>query len=225
MAMNFVQLDATLSTLVERMTPPAVKASAKDLYKHFMMRHEEAYARMTALKERTDGIHLRATLAAVGASVGALGMLATTTAPVMVPVAGAVGLGTAAVVAARVLVHHARTYFAEEEAGKMRRLLEDGGEGKLALAYERDLGGGPLTRLYRRTKDLFIGHDMRAATLISRIEQSGVSGAAHQEHVRRVLREALTPAFVEYVQRNARAPYTEASRLMARLRELPDMDL
>ncbi|WP_454727954.1 MULTISPECIES: hypothetical protein [Cupriavidus] len=223
--MNFINLDQNLSGLIERMTPPAVKASALDLYRHFTQRHDDAYERLLALQAREDKVHTVAALTTIGASVTALGMIATSTAPVVLPVATAVGLGTAAVMAARVLVHHARAYYAEEDMGRTRRILGENATEAVALAYERELHGGPLTRLYRRTKDLIVGHDLRAASLLSRIESTGVSGAVHRETVQRLLRESLTPAFGEYVQRNARAPHTMAARLMARLRELPDLDL
>ncbi|CAG9184135.1 hypothetical protein [Cupriavidus pampae] len=223
--MNFVALNDKLGGIVEQMTPPSVRASAKDLHAHFAARHEAAYERMVSLREQTDKVHSVAAVAAVGGSIAALGMLAASTAPVTIPLANAVWMGSLAVAAARLLVHQARSFLTEEELDRTRYMVSEASHDEMAAGYARDAEGGLLTRLYRRTRDLVAGHERRAEAIVAQMSSTGFSGPEHVKAVKQILRGAATPAFVTYVQRNAVAPHTAAARLMARLSELPDVNL
>ncbi|WP_432262900.1 hypothetical protein [Cupriavidus sp. TMH.W2] len=222
--MNFSKLETDLGALVETMTPPTVKASGQSLMEYYTAKRDAVYARWSALHDKQQKVHERSAVVALGAAVGSLGMLVTSTAPVVLPAATLVAVGTATVVAARVLIHHVRIAAADAELDATRRLVHEGSDEDMVRAYVRE-AGGPLTQLYQRTKDMLLGHDRRATALTARIDSTGLSGDAHRHAVQRMLREAATPAFVEYVRRNATLPYAGAAHLMTRLRALPGLDL
>lgn len=222
--MHFAQLEADLGTLVETMTPPTVKASGQSLMEYYTAKRDAVYARWSALHNKQEAVHERAALVAMGGCVASVGMLAMSTAPVVVPAALLVAGGTATAVAARTLIHHVRIAVADAELEATRRLVNEASPEELTNAYARE-AGGPLTQLYQRTKDMLLGHDRRATALTARIDRTGLAGDAHRDAVQRMLREAATPAFVEYVRRNATVPYAGAAHLMTRLRALPGLDL
>lgn len=223
MSLNYLRLDQSLASIVDTLTPPAVKLSPAGLYRHFEQRRDAAWERLDALRPQAQARNHRAVSAGLLGNMAALGMLSL---PAALPAAMAVAGASTAYLVASVVVNRVRQLQAERALQREEAVLDGTDlEAVMSAAFNKEQRGGLLTRLYRHAADRVLRHEAKTVELIRRMDQTGLAGPAQRAAVTQLLVAEVTPGLADYLRRRSLHKHEPAAHLLARLHAMPGLDL
>lgn len=219
MAIDYIRLEDSLSTIINRLLPAHVKSDSAGLYRHFEAKRDHAWQKLMSIREENQASFNRA--AALGSAGGLAGIgLVVVAGPATIPVGAAVSLLSAGYFAARGITNKLLDAIVERDLQKKQDLLDH-------AAHEEFVGDGRrtglLTRIYRRVADTLSGYEAKASRINARIDNLAGAGAADVPAVKRILAQEVSAGFAEYLRRNVIDSHSKSAHLMSRLNAIADV--
>jgi hypothetical protein len=230
MAIDYQRLDSKLGELYSQMMPAYTSESA---YAHFRAkvdayretRHEryEAARRASTIEAIAGG--LGATVGMWGIGAAATGLVAVSIAPVVGAAGAAIAFAVPTATIASMLVRKLAGAREEAEINRARSLLHRSAD-VVMRAWNKEVEGGFLGRLYGTVMDRMHGYESRVEKISQQIDRLNVRDFERSEAITRIVRAQMAPdpGLLDYVKRAALDPYSGAAGMLRRVRDQVDLD-
>ncbi|WP_080423777.1 hypothetical protein [Burkholderia ubonensis] len=222
MPIDYIALRDQIHERIRALSPSAAQMTREVLHEYFRNRLAQRNAASEADAARSSRADRVGLAVASVATIGAVGSVIAA-GPIAAPAVGAVVIGATGYAAARAIANAVRGLQDRDQRYRTGALLQASID-EQRREYERDQSGGFFKRLYKDIADRFKRHGTTVEQLIDRIDNLQVRrGETYASAVRRELERAMTPEFVDYVNRTGLDRHSPSAHLLARLSTIADL--